>query len=131
MLPADLKVELSPGELKDPVRIHEKALDDYVGDFDDWSDDNVIPEACVNDVLRCRVIAKDSSALLALEKMIKDESLEGFKLLRTKNKFSAKDLSPTHFRCMLNNLQFEHEGRSTFVELQVNIPSSAAPVQWA
>ena len=116
---AGLKVELSPGELKDPVRIHEKAMDDYVGDFDDWRDDYVIPEACVNDVLRCRVIAKDAAALLALEQILKEEEFEGFKLLRTKNKFNAKELSPTHFRCMLNNLLLEEpDGRSTFVEMQ-------------
>ena len=117
MLPADLEVELSPGELKDPVRIHEKALDDYVGDFDDWSDDKVIPEACVNDVLRCRVIAEDAAALIKLEQIIKDD-LKGFQLLRTKNKFNAKELSPTHFRCMLNNMKLEIGGRSTFVEMQ-------------
>ena len=40
------------------------------------------------------------------------------RLLRTKNKFSPKLLSPTHFRCMLNNVELKCGERSTFVELQ-------------
>jgi hypothetical protein len=37
--------ELKVAPLKDPVRIHEKAEDDYRGDFDDWSDKKVMPVA--------------------------------------------------------------------------------------
>ena len=40
--------ELVVAQLKDPVRIYEKAQDDYAGDFKD----GVVPEACVVDVLR-------------------------------------------------------------------------------
>ena len=38
------------GPLKDAVRIHEKAMDDYIHDFKDWDDAVIIPEACVGDV---------------------------------------------------------------------------------
>ena len=40
------------GLLKDAVRIHEKAMDDYIHDFNDWDDAVIIPEACVVDVVR-------------------------------------------------------------------------------
>eukprot|EP00966_Prymnesium_polylepis_P105997 2454511-Prymnesium_polylepis.1 len=49
MAPNDL--EIAPA-LKDPVRLHEKALDDYVHDFEDWDDARVIPETCVIDLVR-------------------------------------------------------------------------------
>lgn len=55
------------GELKDPVRIHEKALSDYVHDFNDWDDGTVIPEACVLDVLRARIVCPDAETMLALQ----------------------------------------------------------------
>ena len=43
-------LELAP--LKDPVRLHEKAIDEFGGRFADGA----LPEACVPDVTRCRVV---------------------------------------------------------------------------
>ena len=40
------------GGLKDPVRLHEKAVDDYATRFAD----GVLPEACVTDVVRARCV---------------------------------------------------------------------------
>ena len=38
------------GPLKDPVRVHEKAMDDYADRFPDD-----LPEACVADIIRSKV----------------------------------------------------------------------------
>ena len=118
-------IELRFGDLKDPVRIHEKAIDDYTADHDDWDDDTVIAEACVIDVLRCRAVCREGRKLLELEKRLR----EGFetiidgkrvvlKLLRAKNKFNPKTPDPTRFRNILNNVRLEYGDRSTFAELQ-------------
>merc|ERR1712070_974244 len=42
------------------------------------------------------------------------------KLIRTKNKFNPRKLSPTHFRNALLNLQLHAKGTMMFVELQVH-----------
>ena len=139
------KIELSPGDLKDPVRIHEKALDDYLTDFQDFDDPfRVIPEACVTDVLRCRAIADDlDEDILALQRRLEepqevtlaDGSKATFTLLRAKNRFAREALSPTHFRCILNNLKFSFNGRESMVEMQVRvgcsdtIPISSPPLR--
>ena len=62
---ANVELVLAPS-LKDPVRVHEKAMDDYVHDFDDWDDDVVIPEACVLDMLRGRGVCKTGSTMRQL-----------------------------------------------------------------
>ena len=122
------------------MRIHEKAMDDYLEDFDDFHDDKVVPEACVNDVIRCRVIGMTDKDMLELQRRLggsgqiadipsirakpaegshgpcveidaEDGTQVSITLLRAKNKFHRKALSPTHFRCILNNLLFEHAGR--------------------
>ena len=58
-VPAD---SLSMGGLKRPVRVHEKALDDYAGRFSDGA----LPEACVIDVVRARVEVGSGEALLGI-----------------------------------------------------------------
>lgn len=50
------------GGLKDPVRTHEKALDDYAARFED----GVLPEACVTDMVRARVVFTEASAFRKL-----------------------------------------------------------------
>ena len=50
------------GPLKDAVRIHEKALDDYLTFFEDSHP----PEACVVDVLRATVVCPSGEAMLRL-----------------------------------------------------------------
>lgn len=117
-------VTLIFGDLKDPVRIHEKALSDYAGDFDDFHDKVVIPEACVIDVLRCRAVCGSAASMLLMQSELKrgfeallDGKVAKLELLRAKSKFH--DLDPTHFRNILNNLALTYAGRRTFVELQV------------
>ena len=84
--------------LQDPVRIHEKAQDDYKDDFED----SVIPEACVVDVIRARVVVNSGHTMLNLQNCLSD----GFKvvldgdgphggtwyleLIRVKNKVSTQ-----------------------------------------
>jgi hypothetical protein len=117
-------VTLRFGDLKDPVRIHEKALSDYAGDFDDFDDRVVIPEACVIDVLRCRAVCGGAAPILLMQNKLKrgfeaqvDGKVAKLELLRSKSKF--RELDPTHFRNILNNLALTYDGRRTFVELQV------------
>ena len=80
----------------------------------------------LSDVIRCRVICKGAEELLALENKLLQAADDHvpvakgkLRLLRTKNKFSPKLLSPTHFRCMLNNVELKCGARRTYVELQV------------
>ena len=118
------------GKLKDPVRIHEKAWDDYAGRFGD----DVIPEACVVDILRCSVILPSASMVIKFTDSLAGDSMflydEGpepahFRctLIRGKNKFRKVD--PTHFRNILCNLRIESVGdvgerESCFFEVQVH-----------
>ena len=123
------------GPLKDAVRIHEKAMDDYIRDFHDWDDAVIIPEACVVDVLRVRIVVRSGKQMLQLQRMLR----EGFevkvagkitllRLIRAKNKLATivdeerglAGLDPTHFRNILNNVQLIHDGRTVFAELQVH-----------
>ena len=123
---------LSFGDPKDPVRIVEKAADDYALDFAD----GVEAEACVVDVVRARGICGLPQDLLRTQKMLVDPS--GFKwydaelkitvtleVIRVKSKFGA-DQDPTHFRNLLNNLKMTvvcPDGattRATFAELQLH-----------
>eukprot|EP00519_Triparma_laevis_P008571 CAMPEP_0182519176 /NCGR_PEP_ID=MMETSP1321-20130603/44958_1 /TAXON_ID=91990 /ORGANISM="Bolidomonas sp., Strain RCC1657" /LENGTH=1957 /DNA_ID=CAMNT_0024727141 /DNA_START=127 /DNA_END=5997 /DNA_ORIENTATION=- len=123
-------IELAP-TLKDPVRVHEKALDDYVFDFDDWDDSKVIPETAVIDMIRGRVLCSDSKKMLSLlEKLSSGVELEiddagnsapkrvRLSLVRVKNKFVGG--GPTHFRNILTNLTLECNGLSVFTELQIH-----------
>lgn len=109
------------GGLKDPVRVHEKAINDYMVDFSDWDDGRVIPEACVLDIVRCRVICEDATSMVALLHELRDgipfSGGGSLKIIRAKNKFETTD--PTHFRNILCNLYMEVPQGSCFAELQV------------
>jgi len=121
----DLK--LAPG-LKDPVRVHEKALDDYVHDFDDWDDSIVIPETCVIDMLRGMAICSNGSTM----KLLLDHMVQGFEtevagkkarvsLLRCKNYFAnGGKQEPTRFRRMNANLILKYDGAIVITELQIH-----------
>lgn len=132
-----LKVGLSPEkelifpeELKDPVRIHEKALDDYLFDFDDFDESVVIPEACVIDVLRCRAVCRSSATLIRLQHALQkgfttvvQGSQTKLSLVRCKNKFASAHLNPTHFRSIINSLLLEHSDNQKkvgFAEIQLH-----------
>jgi len=111
--------------LKDPIRIHEKAEDDYRTKFEDWDDEVVIPEACVLDVLRGRAVCKTASTLVRLQQLLMQGVtlvVEGqdvqIECLRNKHKF--RDLDPMHFRNILNNLRMSVGERSVFIELQLH-----------
>ena len=52
-------------ELKDPVRIHEKATDKYAGRFKGG-----LPEACVTDVIRSRIVSQKAEDLLKMASLL-------------------------------------------------------------
>ena len=106
------------GKLKDPIRIHEKSYE-YAGEVAD----GVIPEACVMDVIRCRIVCADSALLIAFQQRLADGfEIAGdvLQLLRVKNKFAHHD--PTHFRNVLNNVVLRDSGGRylAFSEIQVH-----------
>ena len=110
-------VELAiPPALKDPVRVHEKAMDDYVHDFDDWADDVVIPEACVLDMMRGTAVCNVAKIMVGLQSRL-DEGIPelavgsetvGISSVRNKIRFTeaSGNLDPTHHRFIINNLYF-------------------------
>mmetsp|Transcript_2992 Transcript_2992/g.8957 ORF Transcript_2992/g.8957 Transcript_2992/m.8957 type:complete len:1166 (+) Transcript_2992:1503-5000(+) len=114
--------------LKDPVRVHEKAIDDYLHDFDDWDDDRVIPETCVIDMIRGSVLCSDGMAMLAFLTALRqgfELAIDGKKarlsLLRCKNKFAdGGKHEPTRFRNILTNIILDYDGRRAFTELQIH-----------
>ena len=131
-------IELKFGDLKDPVRIHEKGIDDYTADHTDWDDGTVIPEACVVDVLRCRSVCEDGRTVLALEEMLGEgfeTEVDGtpvrLELLRLKNKAAPTMLDPTHFRNLLNNVRFVYGSRSTFADCGCTTPRSSSSTRRA
>jgi len=131
------------GPLKDPVRIYEKAMDDYSsGRFD--LDDGVLPEAWVTDILRCQIVVRygQSRKLFELQELLSQEggvrvrrreadtslfwqgdATQGgtddvkLNLVRVKNRFST--LITTHFRYVLNNIQLSKGPLSMICEIQV------------
>ena len=60
---------LKMGPLKDPVRVHEKAIDEYAKRFP-----GSLAEACVADVLRCRAECSDGAGMLQLLQKLKKAS---------------------------------------------------------
>ena len=106
----------------DPVRIHEKAQDDYADRFHD----EVLAEACVADVLRSRVVCTSGTAMLHFIELLAkgfEHEIEGgekalLEIVRLKNKMGTDD--PTHFRNMLCNLKLSFRGAVTFVEMQAH-----------
>ena len=100
------------GGLKDPVRLHEKAVDDYAHRFAD----GVLPEACVTDVVRARATFTEAKRFRLLDEALRrgyrfdeDGATYRLELVRGKNKFRALD--PTHLRMMLYNLELVVEWR--------------------
>ena len=126
--------------LKDPVRMHEKALNDYAGQHDDLADPAVaLPEAAVIDVIRARVVVPTGRAMLEVQQRLAEGFVHTYggggeegggggevrielELVRCKNKVANMD--PTHFRNLLNNLRMtvSEGGRvhRSFVEVQVH-----------
>ena len=106
------------GPLKNPVRIYEKAQDDYEGRFTEG-----LAEACVADVARARVVCHDGRAmcnvLLLLARHFRS-GLSHLELVRMKNKCASKNLDPTHFRNVLVNCQLKFGQACLFVEVQVH-----------
>ena len=88
------------GPLKDPVRIYEKALDDYSGRFGA----SILPVACVVDVLRTRLVCRSGSGYIVTQQTLEDGlvfdvgdgTTARLELIRSKNKYRLTD--PTHFR---------------------------------
>ena len=90
--------------LKDPIRVAEKAHDDYQGRVA-----GVEPEAWVADVLRARLVFRDAAAHTAA--------------LRLKNKYRSTD--PTHFRNFLLNFRV-HSGKAASVPALESSPRRAS-----
>mmetsp|Transcript_90178 Transcript_90178/g.156279 ORF Transcript_90178/g.156279 Transcript_90178/m.156279 type:complete len:473 (+) Transcript_90178:3-1421(+) len=118
---------------KDPVRIYEKASDDYSKGPRDL-EDGVIPEAWVADVIRGSIVVEDPLKMIMLQELLLHENalqnalwlLGGeeqdikVQLVRLKNRFSARQKIPTHFRFMLNNIMITKGPLSMICELQVH-----------
>lgn len=108
------------GALKDPIRVHEKAIDDYAERFPP----SQLAEACMPDVLRARAICSDSRSMAALLRLLLAgvESADGARLsvLRVKNKIG--NLDPTHFRYLIVNCELAtaNGDAAVVVELQVH-----------
>jgi len=117
----------APG-LKDLIRLHEKALDDYVHDFKDWLDELVIPETCVIDAIRGSALCSEGGAMIRLLERMKD----GFEvqvhgktarlsLLRAKSLFAdGGRKEPTRFRRINSNIILEYDERRVVTELQLH-----------
>ena len=129
------KVEVLFGPLKDPVRIVEKAHDDYREYFDDGE----LAEANVLDVVRCRLIASSEVLLPAIHDALKGTFkctltlpwlVAGgltvvMQLVRSKNKFGHSQLDPTRFRYLILNVRVTWGSvstaeRSAFFEIQLH-----------
>ena len=113
--------------LKDPMRTHEKAFEEHALTFGDFDDRVVVPEACVLDVIRARVICPTGRSMLALQLELR----KGFTFLlggtapakmslaRCLNR--VRDHGPVHFRHILNNTLLElDDGRTALAELEVH-----------
>ena len=117
----------APG-LKDPIRLHEKALDDYVHDFKDWDDKLVVPETCVIDVIRASILCSEGGAMIRMLQAKQrgfevevDGKIAKLSLLRAKNSFAdGGRKEPTRFRRINANVILEYDGRRVVTELQLH-----------
>ncbi|KAL1512428.1 hypothetical protein AB1Y20_005683 [Prymnesium parvum] len=112
-------VKVVRGDLKDPVRVHEKAMDDY--DTAAERAEGELPEACVLDLLRARLVVSDVSVLAKATEWLKDAAHETggtLEVMRLKNKFAALD--PAHFRNLLINARLKRGDVTAYVELQLH-----------
>ena len=112
---------LTIGNLKDPIRSHEKAIDDYGGRFKD----SALPESCLPDVIRFRAMFAHSNDLDEFRERLQngfevdiDGDCAKLDLIRIKNKF--KDLDPTHFRNALFNLRLSYREQMFLGEIQLH-----------
>ena len=117
------------GPLKDPVRVYEKAHDDYVDRFAEG-----LPTACVADIIRARVVCSNGKGMLKLlESLARQRAPEPsspqqhtadppphLELVRLKNKCAPEQVDPTHFRNVLVNCLLRRGDASVFVEVQVH-----------
>ena len=121
---------------QDPVRVYEKAHDDYAARFNDGE----LAEACVVDMLGGRAICNSPAAMVKLEELLEggfsvrvEKLSDGqvrivetggeevtLSLVRAKNKCNSAACDPTHFRNILNNCILRRGSTSVFVELQVH-----------
>ena len=124
------QVEILLGNLKDPVRVHEKALDDYAG----LCEGDELPEAYVLDVLRARLVCSHAEHICnLLEKLATpwsatvdaegkgDRSTVKLTVIRVKSKFGTF-VDPTHFRNVLLNIELRAGDRQAFVEVPMPRP---------
>jgi len=106
--------------LRDPVSIHESALEDHTGRFSD----GVLAEANIVNVVRARLVCDGSSKIRDVMELL----IAGFEadvsghrarleMIRSKNCFAS--LNPTHARSIVNTFRLEYMGACQFVELQV------------
>ena len=123
------KEALSFGSLKDPVRLYEKAVNDY-------SDRAWPPEAAVFDVLRCRIVVNDTSKFVPLlqklaaggggadGKLVEvfattiDGEPARLESVRIKNFFDPATPDPTRFRRFVFNARLSVGRASMHVEIQ-------------
>lgn len=124
----DGKVNVGP--LKDPVRVCEKAENDYQTRFGD----SELAEACVGDILRATVVCKRGADYVRMMKMLQLDGGYGFdfdgqraqlELVKMNNRFRVVD--PTHFRFVNVFMMLSYGAARISVELQVHqvvFPSS-------
>ena len=91
------------GPLKHPVRVLFKALGDYATRFSDGL--TVPPTACVMDIVRCQVLCPTLEELVQLLLSIINKPPRWLTLIRAKNKFIPAEMTATHFRHLLLNMQ--------------------------
>ena len=92
--------EVHPGPLKDPVRVVQKAENDYARRFQT----NDAPEACVGDMLRAKILCPTASDFVAVVEMLQGEGYKfkhgageaKLELIKMNNYFQKSD--PNHFR---------------------------------
>ena len=147
---ADLMVkELQFGEHKNPVRLHEKAVDVYASRF---PKDAELPEACVADVSRVRVSLRTGNQIKDLisrlsvgiqlteeqiapikpsERVDVDETAEVVKAGDAAAKIMTEvklmhlvnhfeDLDPTHYRKALCCLKLAHKKMAIYCEVEIH-----------
>jgi len=101
---ANIECKLQFAPLKDPVRVLEKALDDYWDRFaEEEGEDSVPATACVTDIVRCRFLCPSLEACANVAQVLIEGAPAWLELIRVKNKF--RELDSAHFRNVLFNFR--------------------------
>ena len=113
------------GPIKDPMRAHEKAMDEYVDRVFE-PQETFLPEACITDMIRLKAICTNPETMLEIMTTLRkgfEMEIDGvdvrIEFVRIQNNFPSS-ADAFHFRSFLVNMRVMYKHLATYGEVQVH-----------